>query len=40
MVRAQPWLRERAMAVLEGKPPLARVIALNDKARLLGWKQT
>ena len=38
MVRAQPWLRERAMAVLEGKPPLARVIALNDKARLLGME--
>ena len=31
-------LRERAVAVLEGKPPLVRVIALNEKARLLGME--
>ena len=36
MVRPHPWLRERAVAALEGKPPLGRVIALNDKARQLG----
>ena len=31
-------LRDRAVAVLEGKPPLVRVAALNDKARLLGME--
>ena len=31
-------LRERAVAVLEGKPPVVRVIALNEKARLLGME--
>ena len=36
MVRAEPSLRDQAVAVLEGKPPQARVVALNDKARLLG----
>ncbi len=36
IVRAEPLLRERAVAVLEGKPPLARVVAVNEKARLLG----
>jgi protein ImuB len=38
IVRAQPWLRERAVSVLEGKPPLVRVIALNGKARLMGME--
>ena len=38
IVRAEPLLRERAVAVLEGKPPLVRVVALNDKARLLGME--
>ena len=38
MVRAEPWLRERAVAVLEGRPPLVRVIALNEKACLLGME--
>ncbi|MFZ1136603.1 MAG: hypothetical protein WAN69_16760 [Candidatus Korobacteraceae bacterium] len=38
IVRAEPWLRDRAVAVLEGKPPQARVAALNDKARLLGME--
>lgn len=38
MVRAEPLLRERAVAVLEGKPPLVRVIALNEKGRLLGME--
>ncbi len=36
MVRVEPCLRQRAVAVLEGKPPLVRVIALNHKARLRG----
>ncbi|MDR3747345.1 MAG: hypothetical protein P4M04_04180 [Acidobacteriota bacterium] len=36
LVRAEPILREHPVAVLEGKPPLVRVVALNDKARLLG----
>ncbi len=38
IVRAEPWLRERAVAVLEGKPPLVRVVALNEKARCLGME--
>src|SRR5262252_8989920 len=36
IVRAEPLLRERAVAVLEGKPLLVRVIALNEKARRRG----
>lgn len=36
IVRAEPLLRERAVAVLDGKPPVVRVVALNEKARLLG----
>jgi len=36
IVRAEPLLRQHAVAVLEGKPPLAHVIALNEEARLLG----
>src|SRR3974377_1921324 len=36
IVRTEPLLRERAVAVLEGKPPLVHVAALNEKARLLG----
>ena len=35
IVRAEPLLRDRAVAVLDGKPPLVRVAALNDKARVL-----
>ncbi|MGB8886440.1 MAG: DNA polymerase Y family protein [Candidatus Korobacteraceae bacterium] len=35
IVRAEPGLRERAVAVLEGKPPQVRVIALNRTARRL-----
>jgi protein ImuB len=38
IVRAEPMLRERAVAVLEGKPPLTRVVALNEKARFLGME--
>jgi protein ImuB len=36
IVRAEPLLRERAVAVLEGKPPQVRVVAVNEPARLLG----
>ena len=36
IVRSEPQLRERAVAVLEGKPPLVRVAALNEIARLIG----
>src|ERR1700756_1966766 len=36
IVRNESLLRERAVAILEGKPPLTRVVALNEKARLLG----
>ena len=38
IVRAEPLLREQAVAVLDGRPPLVRVIALNEKARLLGME--
>src|ERR1019366_1966675 len=38
IVRVEPWLRERAVAVLEGKPALVRVVALNEKARCLGME--
>jgi protein ImuB len=36
VVRVEPALREHAIAVLEGKPPLERVAAANERARLLG----
>ena len=38
IVRVEPWLREQAVAVLEGRPPLLYVVALNEKARCLGMK--
>lgn len=38
IVRAEPLLREHAVAVLDGKPPVVRVIALNEKARQLGME--
>ena len=38
IVRSEPLLRDRAVAVLEGKPPLTRVAALNEKARRLGME--
>ncbi len=40
IVRAEPLLRERAVAVLDGKPPQVRVIAVNERARLLGIETT
>ena len=33
IVRAEPELRFRAVAVLKGKPPLEKIIAVNDEAR-------
>ena len=38
IVRAEPLLRERPVAILEGKPPLVRVIALNETARAAGME--
>jgi protein ImuB len=32
VLRAEPELRTRAVAVLEGKPPLEKVLAVNEKA--------
>jgi protein ImuB len=36
VVRARPELRDHAVLVIEGIPPLAYVVALNDRARELG----
>jgi protein ImuB len=36
IVRAEPELRVQAVAVLEGKPPLQKVFAVNEKARRAG----
>jgi protein ImuB len=36
LLRAEPELRSRALAVLEGKAPLQTVFALNEKARCAG----
>ena len=36
LLRAEPALRSQAVAVLEGKPPLQKVFAVNEKARRLG----
>jgi protein ImuB len=38
IVRTEPLLHDRAVAVLEGKPPQVRIAALNDKARMLGME--
>ncbi len=38
IVRVEPWLREQAVAVLEGRPPVVRAVALNEKARCLGME--
>jgi protein ImuB len=38
IVRAEPSLRDCAVAVLDGKPPQVRVASLNDNARLLGME--
>ncbi len=36
VLRAEPMLRGRAVAVLEGKPPLCYVVSANEAARHLG----
>jgi protein ImuB len=36
IVRAEPDLRSQAVAVLEGKPPLQKVFAVNENARRAG----
>ncbi len=38
IVRAEPLLRDRAVAVLEGRLPQTQAVALNEKARLLGME--
>jgi len=35
-VRAEPELRARAIAIVEGKPPLGKIIAVNEKAGRMG----
>jgi protein ImuB len=35
-LRAEPELQRRALAILEGKPPLETIIAVNGKARRMG----
>src|SRR5580704_649753 len=36
LLRAQPELRSRPLAVLAGRPPLEKVMALNESARQVG----
>lgn len=36
LLRAEPELRSQAIAVIEGKPPLQKIFAVNDKARHAG----
>ena len=36
VVRAELALRERALALVEGTPPLCRVVAINEKAARAG----
>jgi protein ImuB len=36
VVRAEPELRTKPVAVLEGKPPLEQIIAANEEARMAG----
>ena len=36
ILRAEPGLRSQAVAVLEGKPPLQKVYAVNENARRAG----
>jgi protein ImuB len=38
IVRTEPLLRERAIAALDGKPPVVRIIALNEPARQMGME--
>ena len=36
VLRAEPELRPRAVAILEGKPPLEKIVAVNEKAARTG----
>jgi protein ImuB len=36
VLRAEPELKPRAVAILEGKPPLEKIIAVNERASRLG----
>ncbi len=36
VVRAEPALRERALALIDGNPPLCSVVAINEKAAQAG----
>ncbi len=36
IIRCEPELRPRAVAVLAGRPPLERVVAMNEQARQMG----
>jgi len=36
VLRAEPKLRSQAVAVLEGKPPLENILAVNEEARRTG----
>ena len=36
ILRAEPELRSQDVAVLEGKPPLQKIIAVNEAARKAG----
>jgi protein ImuB len=36
IMRAEPDLRSQAVAILEGKPPLQKICALNEEARQVG----
>lgn len=38
IVRTEPLLRQRAVAVLDGKPPVVRIMALNERARQMGME--
>lgn len=35
-LRAEPELQPRALAILQGKPPLEKIVAVNDKASRMG----
>jgi len=36
ILRAEPELRPQAVAVLEGKPPLQKIVSVNETARAAG----
>jgi protein ImuB len=38
IVRVEPLLRECAVAILDGNPPLMRVLAVNERARRIGME--